>query len=90
MPDTETPTHTPCCSSHGVDMTCEKYRRTHFVETRPCCTIDQQALAVGPCIHCDRELIEVGGVYLDDDRRDRDLCPFALNLTHSPAPTKET
>ncbi|BAH52272.1 hypothetical protein [Rhodococcus opacus] len=30
-------THTPCCSSHRVDMNCETYRRTHFVEVGPCC-----------------------------------------------------
>ena len=29
--------HAPCCSSHGVDMDCETYRRTHFVETGRCC-----------------------------------------------------
>lgn len=38
-------THKPCCSSHGEDMTCEKYRRTHFVEVRPCCSADAAALA---------------------------------------------
>jgi hypothetical protein len=38
------PTHVPCCSSHGEPMTCEKYRRTHFVEVRPCCAIDAAAL----------------------------------------------
>jgi hypothetical protein len=43
-PTTDTVTHTPCCSSHGVDMTCERYRRTHFVEVRPCCSIDAAAL----------------------------------------------
>lgn len=42
-----THTHHPCCSSHGVDMTCEQYRRTHFVEVRPCCTDDQRILT-GP------------------------------------------
>lgn len=30
-------THTPCCSSHGVYMTCLDYRRTHFVEVGSCC-----------------------------------------------------
>lgn len=30
-------THNPCCSSHGEPMTCEKYRRTHFVEVGDCC-----------------------------------------------------
>lgn len=34
---TVTLTHTPCCSAHGVDMDCERYRRTHFVEVGPCC-----------------------------------------------------
>jgi hypothetical protein len=34
---TPTTTHNPCCSSHGVNMTCETYRRTHFVEVGPCC-----------------------------------------------------
>lgn len=33
-------THTPCCSAHGRDMTCRNYRRTHFVEVRPCCAAD--------------------------------------------------
>lgn len=37
--------HAPCCSSHKVDMTCERYRLTHFVEVRPCCSIDAAALA---------------------------------------------
>lgn len=36
--------HSPCCSSHGVDMTCERYRRTHFVEVRPCCAADAARL----------------------------------------------
>jgi hypothetical protein len=36
--------HEPCCSSHGVNMTCEYYRRTHFVEVRPCCSADAQLL----------------------------------------------
>ena len=38
------PTHKPCCSAHGVDMTCASYRRTHFVEVRPCCAVDAAAL----------------------------------------------
>ena len=42
---TPEPTHVPCCSAHGVPMTCARYRRTHFVEVRPCCSIDAQALA---------------------------------------------
>lgn len=33
--------HAPCCSSHDVAMTCERYRRTHFVEVRPCCSTDR-------------------------------------------------
>lgn len=33
-------THDPCCSSHGVTMDCARYRRTHFVEVRPCCSAD--------------------------------------------------
>lgn len=37
--------HDPCCSSHGVPMTCEYYRRTHFVEVRPCCSEDAARLA---------------------------------------------
>jgi hypothetical protein len=37
-------THRPCCSAHGVDMTCERYRRTHFVEVRPCCAVDAERL----------------------------------------------
>lgn len=28
-------------------MDCEKYRRTHFVEVRPCCAIDAERL-LGP------------------------------------------
>lgn len=39
-----TPTHTPCCSAHGVDMDCETYRRSHFVEVRPCCKQDAAGL----------------------------------------------
>lgn len=38
-------THDPCCSAHGVPMTCTRYRRTHFVEVRPCCAHDRTALA---------------------------------------------
>lgn len=38
--------HEPCCSAHGVDMTCAQYRRTHFVEVRPCCATDAQVLAM--------------------------------------------
>lgn len=37
MTTTEKPTHAPCCSSHGVDMDCAKYRRTHFVKVGNCC-----------------------------------------------------
>lgn len=37
-------THEPCCSAHGVPMTCQRYRRTHFVEVRPCCSVDAAAL----------------------------------------------
>lgn len=36
--------HEPCCSSHGVDMDCARYRRTHFVEVRPCCSADAALL----------------------------------------------
>jgi hypothetical protein len=40
--------HAPCCSIHGHAMTCEAYRRTHFVEVRPCCGFDAAVvLAVG-------------------------------------------
>jgi hypothetical protein len=38
--------HDPCCSSHGVPMTCSRYRRTHFVEVRPCCSEDAERLAL--------------------------------------------
>lgn len=38
------PTHIPCCSSHNEPMTCARYRRTHFVEVRPCCAVDAAAL----------------------------------------------
>ena len=44
MPDKQ---HHPCCSSHGVDMSCARYRRTHFVEVRPCCSLDARRLAEG-------------------------------------------
>lgn len=37
-------THDPCCSSHGKALTCAQYRRTHFVEVRPCCAHDARAL----------------------------------------------
>src|SRR5687767_12015832 len=37
--------HEPCCSSHGVDMDCARYRSTHFVEVRPCCSADAALLA---------------------------------------------
>ncbi|QPX62619.1 hypothetical protein SEA_WOLLYPOG_69 [Arthrobacter phage Wollypog] len=37
--------HNPCCSAHGVDMDCERYRRTHFVEVRPCCSADARRLS---------------------------------------------
>lgn len=42
-----THTHNPCCSSHNVNMTCERYRKTHFVGVRPCCTDDAKILT-GP------------------------------------------
>lgn len=42
--DKESLDHSPCCSSHGVPMTCERYRRTHFVEVRPCCAADAERL----------------------------------------------
>lgn len=42
--DKESLDHSPCCSSHGVPMTCERYRRTHFVEVRPCCVPDAERL----------------------------------------------
>lgn len=50
MSDDGSRTHAPCCSSHGVDMTCEEYRRTHFVEVRPCCT-DDAVILTGPLTH---------------------------------------
>jgi hypothetical protein len=37
-------THEPCCSAHGLSMTCARYRRTHFVEVRPCCAVDAAAM----------------------------------------------
>jgi hypothetical protein len=37
-------THVPCCSAHGHAMTCARYRRTHYVEVRPCCAIDAARL----------------------------------------------
>lgn len=37
-------THDPCCSSHGKVLTCAEYRRTHFVEVRPCCAADRALL----------------------------------------------
>lgn len=39
-----TPDHDPCCSAHGIPMSCERYRRTHFVEVRPCCATDAAKL----------------------------------------------
>lgn len=33
-----TPGHSPCCSSHGKDLCCPCYRRSHFVEVGPCCS----------------------------------------------------
>lgn len=39
-------THDPCCSAHGEAMNCARYRRTHFVEVRPCCEADAAALGV--------------------------------------------
>jgi len=39
---TRTDPHDPCCTSHGVTMTCAEYRRTHFVETGPCCPTEPQ------------------------------------------------
>lgn len=44
MVESEAPpmvTHVPCCMAHGIPMDCERYRRTHFVEVRPCCTLDR-------------------------------------------------
>ncbi|CAL9606033.1 hypothetical protein SUDANB95_05491 [Actinosynnema sp. ALI-1.44] len=38
-------THTPCCSAHGKSMSCATYRRTHFVEIRPCCWVDARQIA---------------------------------------------
>lgn len=38
-------THTPCCSAHGKPMSCEQYRRAHFVEIRPCCWVDARQIA---------------------------------------------
>jgi hypothetical protein len=35
-------THDPCCSSHGVTMGCDQYRRTHFVEVGRCCEHDDR------------------------------------------------
>ena len=37
--------HNPCCSAHGIDMSCEHYRWTHFVEVRPCCAADAALMA---------------------------------------------
>lgn len=36
--------HDPCCSSHGIRMSCDRYRRTHFVEVRPCCSKDAERM----------------------------------------------
>lgn len=36
--------HEPCCTAHGIPMDCERYRRTHFVEVRPCCSKDAERL----------------------------------------------
>lgn len=40
QPDDEALTHAPCCSAHGRNLTCSQYRRSHFVEVRPCCAAD--------------------------------------------------
>lgn len=56
----EETTHNPCCSSHGVNMTCETYRRTHFVEVGACCgkwvepdrTCDHSESLHGRCVSC--------------------------------------
>jgi hypothetical protein len=39
-----TATHEPCCSRHGASLCCSCYRRSHFVEVRPCCSIDRARL----------------------------------------------
>lgn len=41
--DAAASTHTPCCTSHGLPLCCADYRRTHFVDRRPCCTADREA-----------------------------------------------
>jgi hypothetical protein len=46
-------THAPCCSSHGVDMDCETYRRTHFVEVGSCCSAFRSLLWHRECTATD-------------------------------------
>lgn len=54
-------------------MTCARYRRTHFVEVRPCCSVDAEALEQDapspppPCPGCD-------GVMGDGDRVHHGQC----------------
>lgn len=38
------PAHSPCCSTHANDLCCRHYRRSHFVEVRPCCETDARNL----------------------------------------------
>lgn len=48
--------HDPCCSAHGRTLSCAEYRRTHFVEVRPCCADDavilrmEQSTCDGRCL----------------------------------------
>jgi hypothetical protein len=56
----ESGAHEPCCSSHGVDMSCERYRRTHFVEVRPCCSADARLLAQEEGRRCRVSTDEIG------------------------------
>lgn len=89
MTDTATPTHTPCCSSHGVDMTCEKYRRTHFVEVRPCCSADADALRRDvEAWAADQRFVDANGNPLQGSLRVTDR--YAPGGVLPPAPTKET
>lgn len=68
--------HVPCCTAHGVPMTCERYRRTHFVEVRPCCATDAAELAAAPipCPSC-------GGPMGDGDRVTRGVCSMCTRRT---------
>lgn len=62
-------THEPCCSSHNVPMTCETYRRTHFVQVRPCCSVDAQRLDAEIGLSDEAWIDVVGAVGWDESNK---------------------